>query len=136
VKDHVQFSLVFCIYVFVHNAHVSLYFSDGMNYLVVDGTTRTGKGVYDDVLKSSTHHRGAFHPHVSPPSPPMSLVSLEQLLVSQNAIMLRSAKIGEYQAGHSQQHQQPQDFSYLDFLATHPLEFAETVHLLEANHWL
>jgi hypothetical protein len=62
--------------------------------------------------------------------------SLEQLLASQNAIMQRLTKIGECQAGQSQQHQQPQESSYFDFLATqHPL-FVETIDTLEAIHWL
>jgi hypothetical protein len=49
--------------------------------------TLSGKGVYDDVPESSTRRRGAFCPPVPPPSPPTPLVSLEQLLASQNAIM-------------------------------------------------
>jgi hypothetical protein len=71
-----------------------------------------------------------------PPSPPMPPVNLEQLLASQNVIMQRLAKIGECQAGRSQQHQQHQDSSYLDFLATQPPVFVEMMDLLEANHWL
>jgi hypothetical protein len=65
-------------------------------------------------------------------------VSLEQLLTSQNAIMQRLVAIGECQVGQSQsqQHQQPQESSYIDFLATQPPEFTETTDLLEANHWL
>jgi hypothetical protein len=59
-----------------------------------------------------------------------------QLLASQNAIMQRFTKIGECQAGCSQQYQQPQDSSYLEFLATQPLVFAEMMDPLEANHWL
>jgi hypothetical protein len=44
--------------------------------------------------------------------------------------------IDERQAGHLQQHQQPQESSYLDFLATHSPVFIETIDPLEANHWL
>jgi hypothetical protein len=47
--------------------------------------------------------------------------------------MQRLAEIDERQAGPSQ-HQQPQESSYFDFLATQPPEFAETTDLLEANH--
>jgi hypothetical protein len=61
---------------------------------------------------------------------------LEQLLASQNVIMHRLAKIGEHQAGHSQQHQQPQDSSYLNFLPTQPPMFTKTTYPLEANHWI
>jgi hypothetical protein len=57
--------------------------------------TRSGNGEYDDVPKSPTRHRGAFHPPVPPPSPLTSLVSLKQLLALQNAIMQRLAEIGE-----------------------------------------
>jgi hypothetical protein len=50
--------------------------------------------------------------------------------------MQRLAQIGECQVGRSQQHQQPQESSYLDFLATQPPEFTEVTDPLEANHWL
>jgi hypothetical protein len=63
-------------------------------------------------------------------------VSLEQLLSSQNAIMQRLVEIGECQAERSEQHQQPQDSSYLNFLATQPPVFTEMTDLLKANHWL
>jgi hypothetical protein len=61
--------------------------------------TRSGKGVYDDVPESSTRRRGAFCPPVPPPSPPMPLVCLEQLLASLNAIVQKLAAIDERQAG-------------------------------------
>jgi hypothetical protein len=83
---------------------------------VADG--RSGKGVCDDVPESSTHRRGAFQSPVPPLSPLTPPVSLEQLLASQNAIMLRLAKSVEHRAGKSQHHQQTQESSYLDFLAT------------------
>jgi hypothetical protein len=63
--------------------------------------TRSGKDVYDDVPESSTHRRGAFRPLVSPPSPPIPLASLEQLLAPLNAIVQRLAVIDERQAGQS-----------------------------------
>jgi hypothetical protein len=44
--------------------------------------------------------------------------------------------IDERQAGQSQQHQQLQESSYFDFLATQHPEFTETTDPLEANHWL
>jgi hypothetical protein len=71
---------------------------------------------------------------VSPPSPSTPLVSREQLLTSQNAIMQRLAEIGKCQAGQSQQHQQPQESSYFNFLATQPPEFAKMTDPHEANH--
>jgi hypothetical protein len=63
-------------------------------------------------------------------------VSVKELLASQNAIMQRLAEIDERQAGCSQHHQQPQNFSYLDFLATHPPVFTKMTDPLEANHWI
>jgi hypothetical protein len=98
--------------------------------------TRSGKGRYDDVPESSTSRHGAFRRPMPPPSPPMPPVSLEQLLTSLNAIMLRFVEIGECQAGRSQQQQQSQESSYFDFLATQPLEFTVMTDPLEANHWL
>jgi hypothetical protein len=98
--------------------------------------TLLGKVVYDDAPESSTHCRGAFHPLVPPPSPPMPLVGLERLLAPLNAIVQKLAAIDERQAGQSQSHQQPQESSYFDFLATQPLKFAEATDPLEANHWL
>jgi hypothetical protein len=51
-----------------------------------------------------------------------------------NAIMQRLAAIDEHEAGQSQQHQQPQESSYIEFLATQPSLFVETTDTLEANH--
>jgi hypothetical protein len=50
--------------------------------------------------------------------------------------MQRLVAIDERQAGQAQQHQQPQESSYFDLLATQPPLFAETTNPLEANHWL
>jgi hypothetical protein len=98
--------------------------------------TRSGKDVYDDVPEFSTHCRGAFHPPVPPSSPSTPPVSLEQLLAPLNAIVQKLAVIDERQAGQSQSHQQSQESSYFDFLATQPPEFAEPMDPLEANNWL
>jgi hypothetical protein len=98
--------------------------------------TRSGKGEYDDVPESSTRRRGIFRPPVPPPSPPTPPVGLEQLVAQLNAITQRLAAINARQAGQSQNHQQPQDSSYLNFLATRPPKSAETTDPLEANHWL
>jgi hypothetical protein len=98
--------------------------------------THPGQGMYDDVPKSSTHHRGTFCPHVPPSSPLTPLVSLEQLLAPLNAIVQRLAAIDERQAVQLQLHQQSQESSYFDFLVTQPPEFVETTDPLEANHWL
>jgi hypothetical protein len=66
----------------------------------------------------------------------LPLGSLEQLLAQLNAIVQRLTAIDERQAGQSQQHQQLQEFSYFDFLATQPPKFTETTDPLESNHWL
>jgi hypothetical protein len=78
---------------------------------------------------------GAFHPHEHPPSPPTPPASLEQLLALLNVIIQRLIVIDERQVRQSQQHQQLQESSYFDFLATQPPEFAETTDPLKANHW-
>jgi hypothetical protein len=97
--------------------------------------TCSGKDVYDDVPKFSTHHRRTLHPPVPPSSPPTPPVSLEQLLAPLNAIVQKLAAIDERQAGQSQPHQQSQESSYFDFLAKQPPEFAEVTGLLEGNNW-
>jgi hypothetical protein len=66
----------------------------------------------------------------------MPLASLEQLLAPLNAIAQKLVAIDEHQTEQSEQHQHPQESSYLDFLATQPPEFTETIDPLEANHWL
>jgi hypothetical protein len=98
--------------------------------------TRSGKDEYDEVPESSNRHRGAFRPPEPPPSPLTPPTSLEQLLAPLNAIVQRLIVIDEHQVGQSQQHQQLQESSYFDFLATQPPEFAEMTDPLEANHWL
>jgi hypothetical protein len=88
--------------------------------------------VYDDVPKSSTRHRGAFRLPVPPSSLLMPPVSLEKLLAPLNTIV----QWLNCQSRQSQSHQQPQESSYIDFLATQPPEFAEAMDPLDANHWL
>jgi hypothetical protein len=63
-------------------------------------------------------------------------VGLEQLLAPLNSIVQWLVAINERQAGQSQQHQQPQESSYFDFLATHTPEFTKMTDPLEANHFL
>jgi hypothetical protein len=137
VKAYDQISSIISFYVFQHVSLVILHLSDGMIYFVVDGANSLRQEhVYDDVPESSTHRRATFHPPMPPPSPPTSPVSLEQLLVPLNVIVQRLAAINERQAGHSKQHQQPPESSYLNFLAAHPTKFVETTDPLETNHWL
>jgi hypothetical protein len=96
--------------------------------------THSGKGEYDDVPESSTRRRGAFRPPVPPPSPLTLPANLEQQLTPLNAIMQRLAAIDDGQAGQSQHHQQPQESSNLDFLATQPRLFAETIDPFKASY--
>jgi hypothetical protein len=132
-------TLLHCVYLMQRLHHILL---DLCKYLMMQNSlwqmvqTRSGKDVYDDVPESSTHRRGAFHPPVPPPSPPITPVSLEQLLAPLNAIMQKLAAIDESQVGQSQPHQQSQESSYFDFLATQPPEFADAMDPLEANNWL
>jgi hypothetical protein len=98
--------------------------------------TRSDKDVYDGTPELSTRHRGVFHPPVPPPPPLTPPVSLEQLLAPLNGIVQKLVAIDERQAGQSQPHQQSQESSYFDFLATQPPEFAEATDPLEANNWL
>jgi hypothetical protein len=62
--------------------------------------------------------------------------SLRQGLAPPNVIIQKLAAIDERQTGQSQPHQQPQESSYFDFLATQPPGYAEVTDPLEANHWL
>jgi hypothetical protein len=63
-------------------------------------------------------------------------MSLEELLAPLNAIMKNLAAIDEHQVGQSQPHQQSQESSYFDFLATQPPAVAEATDPLEVNNWL
>jgi hypothetical protein len=65
-------------------------YSDGMDYLVADGANSLRQWHVQGCPRT-------FNPlsRGIPPSPPMPLVSLEQLLASQNDIMQRLAEIDE-----------------------------------------
>jgi hypothetical protein len=73
----------------------------------------------------------------SPPPPPRSPVSLEQLLATQNDLMRRLVENDEHRGAERQQpRHQERDSSYSDFLATHPPVFADATDPLEADSWL
>jgi hypothetical protein len=73
----------------------------------------------------------------APPPPPRPLVSLEQLLATQNDLMRRLIENDERCGAERQQpRHQERDSSYLDFLATHPPVFADATDPLEADSWL
>jgi hypothetical protein len=69
----------------------------------------------------------------APPPPP---VNLEQLLATQNDLMRRLIENDERRGAERQQpRHQERDSSYSDFLATHPLVFADAIAPLEADSW-
>jgi hypothetical protein len=73
----------------------------------------------------------------APPPPPHLPISLEQLLATQNDLMRRLVENDEHRGAACQQpRHQERDSSYLDFLATHPLVFADATDPLEADSWL
>jgi hypothetical protein len=104
-----RFQQFFCISVFIHIAHVSLH------YILWYELHYDRWCELTQVLESSNHHRGAFHPHVPSLSPLMPPASLKQLLTPLNAIVQKLTAIDEQQAGQSQHHQQPQESSYFNF---------------------
>jgi hypothetical protein len=80
-----------------------------------------------DVLKGSTAHgRGHGQPSHgnSTPPPPCLLVSLEQLLATQNELMTLVIQNETRRGAEQPQHPRCQDMntSYSEFLSTHPLE--------------
>jgi hypothetical protein len=70
-------------------------------------------------------------------APPPQPISLEQLLATQNDLMRRLIENDERREAERQQpRHQERDSSYSDFLATHPLVFADATDPLEADSWL
>jgi hypothetical protein len=90
--------------------------------------TRTGKAT--DEL------RNAAHGTPSPAPPPLSPVSIKQLLATQNELM-RVLTENLVQCEVHPPHRQPGvETSYTSFLAMHPPTFAEVIDPLEADNWL
>jgi hypothetical protein len=99
--------------------------------------TRTVEELNHDSPKGSLG-RGRGRGHVprgsAPPPPP---VSVEQLLATQNDLMRSLIQNDERHGAERQQpRHQERDSSYSDFLATHPLVFADAIDPLEADSWL
>jgi putative lipoic acid-binding regulatory protein len=98
--------------------------------------TRTFEEQNLDLLEGSVG-RGQIPHGNAPPPPPCPPVSLKQLLATQNDLMRRLVENDER---HGAEHQQPRlqerDSSYLDFLSTHLLVFADATDPLEASSWL
>jgi hypothetical protein len=73
----------------------------------------------------------------APPPPPHPLVSLEQLLATQNDLMRRLVENDEHHGAKCQQpRHQERDSSYSDFLTTHPPVFTDATDPLEVGSWL
>jgi hypothetical protein len=71
-----------------------------------------------------------------PPPPPLPPMSIEQLLTTQNELIMELME-NLVQCEVCPPHRQPGvETSYTDFLAMHPLMFTEAVDLLEAKNWL
>jgi hypothetical protein len=80
------------------------------------------------------HGRGQVPCGSAPPPPP---VSLEQLLTTQNDLMRRLVENDKHRGAERQQpRHQERDSSYSDFLATHPLVFADATDPLVVDSWL
>jgi hypothetical protein len=91
--------------------------------------TRTSE---DPILDIPESYAGRGHGQ----APPHPQVSLEQLLAMQNDLMRRLVENDErHRAEHEQPRHKDQDYSYSDFLATHPPIFADVIDPLEVDKW-
>jgi hypothetical protein len=132
VQFYIRFAL--CILFTYCYHHFSL--SNDATYLWQMMHTCTGEFVVD-VPEPSTGRAGASHPapcgtaptSPTPPLPPMLPIIIEQLLATQNELMLALVE----NMGHQLYHQQVLDSSYMDFLVTHPPTFAEASDPLEVD---
>jgi hypothetical protein len=80
--------------------------------------------------------RGQVPRDNAPPQPPRPPVSLEQLLATQNDLMMRLVENDEHHGAERQQpRHQERDSSDSDFLATHLSVFADATDPLEADSW-
>jgi hypothetical protein len=97
--------------------------------------TRTSEELNLDILEGSVGRGRGQVPHGNaPPPPPRPPVSLEQLLTTQNDLMRRLVENDEQRGAKRQQpRHQERDSLYSDFLATHPLVFADATDPLDAD---
>jgi hypothetical protein len=100
--------------------------------------TRTFEDHILDILEGSVRRgRGQVPCGGAPPLPPHLPVSLEQLLATHNDLMRRLVENDEHHGAERQQPQlQERDYSYSDFLTTHPPIFADVIDPLVADSWL
>jgi hypothetical protein len=97
--------------------------------------TRTSKDSILDIPEGSVRRGcGQVQHDSAPPSPPQLPISLEQLLATQNDLMRRLVENDERRGAECQQpRHQERGSSYSDFLATHPLVFADATDSLEVD---
>jgi hypothetical protein len=100
--------------------------------------TKTSKDATLDIPEGSVRRgHGQVPCGGAPPPPPRSPVTLEQLLATQNDLMRRLVENDEHHGGECwQPRHQERDSSYSDFLATHPLVFADATDPLEVDSWI
>jgi hypothetical protein len=130
---------IFCIY-FIS---LSLSRANGASYLWQMVRTHTADFT-QDAPEPSNARAGATTNELCnaargtppPPSPPPLLVSLEQLLATQNELMRVLMENLVQREAHPPHRQPGVETSYTDFLATHPPTSAEATDQLEADNWL
>jgi hypothetical protein len=135
---------IYCIYL-MHDLHHIL--RDHYDYLMMQNClwqmvrTRTTDDDVLDIPKGSAP-RGREHGHPTrgnaPPPPPHPLVSLEQLLATQNELMTLLIQNEARRGAERPQHPRYQNMntSYSEFLVTHPPLFSGGRDPLEADGWL
>jgi hypothetical protein len=134
-------TLLHCVYLMQSFHHILL---DMCKYLMVQISiwkmvrTRTSEdSILDIPMGSVRRGRGQVPCDSAPPPPPLPPVSLVQLVATQNDLMRRLVENdGRRGAERQQPRHQERDSSYSDFLATHPLVFADATNPLEADSWL
>jgi hypothetical protein len=77
----------------------------------------------------------ALEPPPTPSLPPPP-VSINQLLATQNELMQVLTENLVHRGGRQPHHQMVLDYSYTDYLATHPPLFTEASNPLEVDNWL
>jgi hypothetical protein len=130
---------IFCVY-FIS---LSLSQANGVRYILQMLRMRTGDFTQDAPEPSNAHAvaatnelHNAAQRTPPPPPPPLPPVGLEHLLAMQNELMrVLTENLMQHEACPPYR-QLGVETSYTDFLAMHPLTFAEAIDLLEADSWL
>jgi hypothetical protein len=133
VRPHEMFS--FCIYVFVHNAHVSLHFFWWYELPCHRWCELTQARAC--MMMSPSHEPVIVGHSCHIHAPTVSIDTSSEPRGTFGTIECHRVKIGSNWWVSSRTFavsSQPQDSSYLDFLATQPPVFTEMTDPLEANH--